>query len=335
LGKRGYSRDHRPGRLQLTFGISVGLNNIPTMLTIQKGNVQDKPHMRAIIQLCSKILPEESLLVFDCGGNTRENKKRIRELKLHYLTLKAKKKGPYKKEIEIYHAGKENQVSFVLKDQRYSCVKYRSDDETRYIFFSDTLEHDQLTIKSNKFEKDLEQGKTLLKKVEKGKDLGQYIAPDGWIIARGHLQKTLNEIPNPHVTGIEGYFVLESSIDDDPKNVLVAYKNRDRAEKFIRDLKEGAELRPIRHWSKHAVIGYVLIVFLTKVLTSLTQFLSKNPVVKNLKILKKYLTNLTLTIVYPAFGYAVRIISNFSPELEPILGDFVKRYGNLKAPDHW
>ncbi|QQR70870.1 MAG: hypothetical protein IPI71_01970 [Methanolinea sp.] len=49
--------------------------------------------------------------------------------------------------------------------------------------------------------------------------------------------------------------MLESTIDDDPENILNAYKNRDRAEKFIRDLKEGAELRPIRHWSKHAVIG--------------------------------------------------------------------------------
>jgi len=134
---------------------------------------------------------------------------------------------------------------------------------------------------------------------------------------------------------IEGFFVLESSIDVHPENILNAYKNRDRAEKFIRDLKEGAELRPIRHWSIHAVIGYVLIVFLTKVLVSLTQLVCENPVVKNLKVLKNYHTNLTLTIVYPSFGYAVRIISNYSPELRPILGDFVERYGTLEAPTLW
>ncbi|QQR71800.1 MAG: hypothetical protein IPI71_04750 [Methanolinea sp.] len=157
----------------------------------------------------------------------------------------------------------------------------------------------------------------------------------GWIIARGHLQKIIGDIPNPYVTGLEGFFVLESTIDDDPENILNAYKNRDRAEKFIRDLKEGAELRPIRHWSKHAVIGYVLIVFLTKVLVSLTQLFCKDPVVKNLKVLKNYLTNLTLTIIYPSFGYPVKIISNFSPEIRPILGDFIKRYGSLEAPNHW
>jgi len=335
LGELGYSRDSQPGKLQFTFGISVGLNNIPTMLTIQKGNVQDKKHMRSLIRLCSRVLPEGCLLVFDCGGNTQDNKRRIRDLKFHYLTLKAKKKGPYQREIAIYHAKKESQVSFVSNNRVYSCVKSRDGEEVRYIFFSEDLAYDQLKKKARKLEKDLKKGKILAKKVERGKDLGQYIAPDGWIIARGHLQKILGEIPNPYVTGLEGFFILESSIDDDPEKILTAYKNRDRAEKFVRDLKEGAEMRPIRHWSKHAVIGYVLIVFLTKVLVSLTQFFCKNPLVKNLKVLKNYLTNLTLTIIYPSFGYPVKIISNFSPEIRPILGDFIKKYGNLEAPNHW
>ena len=335
LGKRGYSRDNQPGKLQFTFGISVGLNNIPTMLTIQKGNVQDKSHMRYLIRLCSKVLPKESLLVFDCGGNTNENKRRIRNLGFHYLTLKAKKKGPFRKEILIFHNEKEKQVSFVSNNRVYFCVKNPNGEETRYVFFSEDLERDQLSKKADKFARDLKKGTKLSKKVERGKDLGQYIAPDGWIIARGHLQKTLGEIPNPYVTGREGFFILESSIDDDPERILEAYKNRDRAEKFIRDLKEGAEIRPVRHWSKNAVIGFVLIVFLTKVLISLTQFFCKNPLVKNLKVLKNYLTNLTLTIVYPPFGYGIKIISNFSPELYPILGVFIKKVGSLEPPDCW
>ncbi|QQR71695.1 MAG: hypothetical protein IPI71_04130 [Methanolinea sp.] len=136
-GELGYSRDNQPGKLQIAFGISVGLNNIPTMLTIQKGNVQDKKHMQMLIRLCSSVLPEGSLLVFDCGGNTQDNKRRIRDLKFHYLTLKAKKKGPYRNEITIYHARKESQVSFVSGNRVYSCVKYRDGEEVR-IYFSVT-----------------------------------------------------------------------------------------------------------------------------------------------------------------------------------------------------
>jgi hypothetical protein len=60
----------------------------------------------------------------------------------------------------------------------------------------------------------------LSKKVERNKDLGQYIAPKGWIIARGDLQETPGEIPNPHVNGLEGFFILESSVDDEPETWL-------------------------------------------------------------------------------------------------------------------
>jgi hypothetical protein len=54
------------------------------------------------------------------------------------------------------------------------------------------------------------------------------------------------------------------------------------------------------------------------------------------KVLKKYLMHLTLTIVYPEFGYRIRIISNYLPELLPFFGDFIKKkYGTLEAPNCW
>jgi len=110
FGALGYSRDHEPGKKQLTFGISTGINGIPTALTIQNGNVQDKAHFRFMLKTSEAVLPEESLLIFDTGGNTKENKCQIRERKFHFLTLKAKKIGPYKKFIEQHHLGKKRGV---------------------------------------------------------------------------------------------------------------------------------------------------------------------------------------------------------------------------------
>src|SRR3989338_54670 len=60
LAKLGYSRDHQPGKPQLTYGISLGANRIPTALTIQKGNENDRKHMKKMLKLCSKILAQES-----------------------------------------------------------------------------------------------------------------------------------------------------------------------------------------------------------------------------------------------------------------------------------
>ena len=52
-------------------------------------------------------------------------------------------------------------------------------------------------------------------------------------------------------------------------------------------MKEVLDLRPIRQWNIAVVIRYLLIAFLTNCLVKLTHFLSKNSVVKNLKLLKK------------------------------------------------
>lgn len=145
FGALGYSRDKQPGKKQLTFGISTGINGIPTALTIQNGNVQDKEHFRFMLKTSEAVLPEASLLIFDTGGNTKENKRQVREKKFHYLTLKAKKVGVYKNAIEIFNNGTKQEV--IINSISYSCVTYKKNDETNYIFFSEKLKNEQLALK--------------------------------------------------------------------------------------------------------------------------------------------------------------------------------------------
>ena len=89
-------------------------------------------------------------------------------------------------------------------------------------------------------------------------------------------------------------------------------------------------MRPIRHWSTDAVIGYVLLVFLTNALVNLTHFLAGNTAVKNLKILKKYLNNLTVCVIYPKNWFRMAVISNFSDEMKALFGDFIRKYGEIE-----
>ncbi|MFH0876466.1 MAG: hypothetical protein V1859_11100 [archaeon] len=133
LAEYGHSRDGQPNKKQITFGISTGINGIPSALTIQKGNTQDKVHFRTMLKTSEAVLDENSLLIFDTGGNTKENKKQIRSKKFHYLTLRQKKIGPYKKLIEIYNKG--NKIEITIEGIRYLCVKHKTEDETSYIFF--------------------------------------------------------------------------------------------------------------------------------------------------------------------------------------------------------
>ena len=137
--------------------------------------------------------------------------------------------------------------------------------------------------------KELKNNKKLLEKIKKGKELKKLISEEGYLVMKGEIQKTLDNINNPFITGLEGFFILESSINDDPYRILKLYKDRDKSEKLIRNMKEGTELRPINHLSKEAIIGYFLVVFLTNCLVSLTHFINGNSNDRNLKLLKKKL----------------------------------------------
>lgn len=332
LGMLGYSRDNQPGKKQINFGVSTGINGIPTALTIQKGNVQDKRHFKFMLRTVEKVLDEGSMLIFDCGANTKKNKEKIRRHGFHYLTLKAKKRKTYAKYIRIFKNSPKD--SFEINGIRYQCVKISEGGEIQYIFFSEKLKREQLAKKEKKFRKELEKNDSKLWRVRRGKEIGMYVSREGYIIAKGSLQKTLR-IKNPFITDLEGFFILESSADAEPEKMLRLYKNRDIAERLIRDMKEGTELRPIRHWSKPAIIGYITIVFLANCIINLTHFLSGNSLVKNVKLLKKYLNNLTLTVVYPKNAFRFGILSNISQEILSILGEFVYKYEDKSLNLRW
>jgi len=333
LGALGYSRDGQPGKKQITFGISTGINNVPSALTIQKGNVQDKTHMRTMFNACKKIMPKGTMFIFDCGGNTNANKKLFTEAGFEYLTLKPKKRTVYKKYIKRFNSEKKQTITF--NEVEYACIKLKEENETQYLFYSEKLKKEQIQKRKKKFKRLLEKNQPLVSKALKGKELANHPTSEGYVVATGSLQKTLAKIKNPFITGLEGFFILESSVDAEIEKILKLYKERDKAEKLIRNIKEGTELRPMRHWTKNAILGYILIVFLTNCITALTQLLIKNPLVKNTKLLKKYLTNLTLTIVYPKKAFQIRLLSNISPETEQIFGKSIHKYGVTSVDLRW
>lgn len=333
----GFPKDHRRNKRQINFGICTGINEIPTALTIQKGNVNDKSHFKAMLNVSEKILPEGSLLIFDCGGNTKKNKDAVLATGHHYLTLKPKKKTVYKKFIKIFKDKKKKGScpEIELNGTKYECCKSKSGNEINYIFFSEEMEKNMIVMRKASFEKELLKNEKKLKKVKKHKNLGSFATKEGHIILQGKLQKTLDTIPNPKITGLEGYFILESSVDTEPEKMLALYKDKDKAEKFIRGLKEGLEIKPIRHWSTNAIIGYILLTFLTNFMINLTLHFAKKPQVRNVKLLKKYMNNLTVTVIYPPNGFKFRVLSNVSKEILSVLEDFTRIYEDKSLKLRW
>jgi transposase len=127
-----------------------------------------------MLNAVKKILPQSSLLIFDCGANTKGNKDKILKAGFHYLTLTAKKKKTYEKYIVLFKKGQKQ--AFILNNRKYECVKAEEDKEVKYVFFSEDLYKDQIKKRKKRFEKKLAKNDSKLYKTKKGKVLMSYIS---------------------------------------------------------------------------------------------------------------------------------------------------------------
>jgi len=286
--------------------------------------------MKFMLKTVEKILDKDSLLVFDCGGYTKENKRRILDMRYNYLSLVPRNNEVYKSGIKIYKQSPKGVM--YINGIKYKCVKIKKEKEIFYVFHSQVLYKKLKRNRNQKFKNELNKNDPLIKKVEKGKEISRFLSRKGEIITKGVIQKQLGKIKNSYITGIEGFFILESSVDDEPYKILRLYKKRDIVEKLIRNMKEGTELRPINCITKEAIIGYLVIIFLTNCLVRLSHYLNKDIVDKNLKLLKKKLGSLTVTVIYDQSVFRFSVLSNISPEIRQILGDSLKEFRE-KPPD--
>ena len=153
LGSFGYSRDNQPGKKQIVFGVQTGINGIPSALTIQRGNVQDKQHMKFMLKTSEKILDKDSLLIFDCGGDTEENKKRILKMQFNYLTLVPRNNEIYKRGIKTYKESSKEVI--YVNGIKYKCVKIKEDKKVFYVFHSKNLYKKLKRNRNKKFKNEL------------------------------------------------------------------------------------------------------------------------------------------------------------------------------------
>ncbi|MEM3431531.1 MAG: hypothetical protein QW783_03235 [Candidatus Micrarchaeia archaeon] len=202
----GYSKDYMPDKMRICFGISTGMNDIPTPLTIQKRNENDKKHLIEIINIVKKVIPKNSAQIFDSESNTKKNKKKIRSLGYHYITLKPKRYRSYKRAIFFFSDEyKRKSIRGVkIGENEYFCAKKPEDNEMYYIYFSKDLYDTRMRFKSDRFNREKEKGEKILRKRKREK----YPFNDGLIELIPEIQRTIIDMENPYITVIEGFFII-------------------------------------------------------------------------------------------------------------------------------
>lgn len=353
LGAHGYSRDHRPDKEQITFGVAnVGSKgDCPLALTVQKGNVPDITHFEDTFRQSSKHMEKETLYVFDKGANSKENLDMIRKKGMHFLTAKKINKSDkdqisiFKEKLEIFLSDKSSkkdkkQTGITTIDSKKGIygLKYKPKNSPyyNYLYYSKELEKKKLATKEKAVLRKFKEAQEIQECLDKKKFLPKkYQINNDLISVKLEYETKLKELTendakklvrNQVFSGNEGYFILISSKSLDLKDALKYYRSKDSIEKFIEVLKNTVNVKPLRVWSDNAIKGSLLIGYLAYLILALLKI--DNPKLSKIspKFIKQSLKNLTVTIEKLKNKKKREIFSNFDWICREIFDE------NLKIP---
>ena len=319
LAKYGYSRDHRPDKKQITFGVSELRKpiNIPIGLTIARGNLNDQKHFQTTFEQIKDNIRVDSKIIFDKGANSKENLNSIIASKMQFLTAK-KLNTSDDKLIDKFWKLKPKLID--LKNGIYG-IKIHFPKRTNYFFFSKKLKQENIASALRKAERQLKEAKDIEQAFQKGKALPKRFQINN-VLVKAIIEyqtklRSLSEeeafelVKNASITGREGFFCLTSSENLTLKEALILYREKDSVEKIMHSLKNEINIKPLRVWNDNSIYGALLIGYLAHLIISLIRY--DEPELKNFstKFIKISLSNLTVTIENLKSSRKRRMYSNF------------------------
>ncbi|KKG07950.1 IS1634 family transposase [Methanosarcina mazei] len=319
LGKYGYSRDHRPDKLQITVGVSELKKpiNIPIGITVNRGNVLDLQHFPDTYNQVKSRLKKGSLIVFDKGANTADNVKLIKEDKMKYLTA-MKLNASDDKIIENFDIDK---AELVDSEKSIYGIKIVKPNSIKYFYFSESLQKKQLEAKARSILKKLQEAKEIQEVITKNKKLPKKFRINNELIEIEYSFRTkLEELSDEEaiellkcsiINGREGFFCLKSNKNLTLEEALEIYREKDSIEKIFDLLKNEIQIKPLRVWSEYSIHGAILLGFIAQLFISLMRYEFEGIKHRSTKFIKKSLKNLTLTIKFVKNGIRNYIFANF------------------------
>jgi len=319
LGRYGYSRDYRPDKKQVTFGVTELRKpiNIPIGLTIAPGNVNDQKHFQTTFNQVNDCLRKNSLIIFDKGANGQENLNSVIASKMQFLTAK-KLNASDDKLFKKFWDLKIKEIN--SKDGIYG-LKQKFPSRHNYFFFSRKLREENLASKLRKAQRQLKEAQEIEDVISGKKKLPKkYQINNVLVSAKIEYQTKLKKLSEEQafelvkkesITGREGFFCLTSSEDLTLKEALFLYREKDSVEKIMHSLKNEINIKPLRVWSDNSIYGALLIGYLAHLIISLIRYDEPKLKTFSTKFIKISLSNLTVTIEKKNFLRKRRIYSNF------------------------
>ena len=330
LGKRGYSRDHRPDKKQITVGISELSNpiNIPIGMTIKEGNINDQTHFTDTFKQVQPRLRKNSMVVFDQGGNRKKNLTLVENSKLKYLTRRQINKSDEMNRIKGFDKSKAELID--EKNGVYG-IKFKWPSRNDYFYFSEDLQKNQIESKLRKVDRLFEEAESIQKSIESNRGLPKRFQINNPLIdctysyqtrlsdlSEGEAKKILKKAA---ITGREGFFCLVSNKQLTLSDALSIYRKKDSIEKIFHSLKNEINITPLRVWSDDSIRGALIIGYLAQLIISLIRFEHEELKKTSPRFIRNSLSHLTVTVEMGDNIENRYILSNFNPISLCVLGE--------------
>lgn len=276
----GYSKEGKPGKVQVVLGLLVDCFGRPVGYEIFPGNTFDgKTLGKALDKMERRFGIRKVVIVADKGINSKANLKMITDRGYGYIFAFRIKSASKKIKDEIFN-GSYREIESINGDT----VRYRVIDSTNHLtaggikhFLSEKL---VITYSEARARKDRADRKRLIEKAtsllenksrisQANKRGGKKYIKD--VSAKKDWVLDIKAIAEDEK--YDGYYgIATNETDLDPQKIMDAYHNLWRIEESFRIMKSTLEVKPIFHWTEKRIKGHFVVCFLAFLLERNLEF---------------------------------------------------------------
>lgn len=271
LRKYGFSKDGKPGCVQIVLGLLIDSEGFPIGYEVFPGNTFDG---RTLIPFLEKLSKRYSLgkiiIVADRGINSKLNLLKLRQLGMGYIVGMKLKNASESLLKEVFDSRGYKEAATSEGVFRYKTLKQRfrlRDEGGRIQEIEDTV---VVSYSEKRAECDRAERKRLIEKalrlLENPSTIEALNRRGGkkYIKAEKRGKYILDEKAIERDIVFDGYYAIQSSEENiKAEQIVEAYHRLWKVEESFRIMKHSLEIRPVYHWKEQRIKGHLVVCFLS------------------------------------------------------------------------
>jgi len=254
LDRYGYSKDHRPDRLQVLIGVLMTREGMPLAHQVFPGNTPDGEAFRqAVTELKQRFPIDRIVVVGDRGMMGEKTLETLADCNLEYILGVRMRSLTEAKEVvsqarEFTPLTDNLSVAEVLTSGRRYIVCYNPEEAAR----------DQEVRRQVIASLQAKLKRSGVKSLIGNSAYRKYLTLEGGAAINTSLLE--------QEAVYDGKYVLRTNTVLATSEVALAYRDLWQIERAFRELKSTLELRPVYHWTESRIRGHIAVCFLALVL---------------------------------------------------------------------